>query len=435
MIDFPQNPTNNMPYDYQGVRYVWVQPDPAQAGYWRVGQPGAIPPATATEIDEGTSNSVYVTPKGLKDSHYLLSGEVDDILTELVANNRFQEGINYLLNGNFTHWKANTNYNVNQGGTLDENNKPFYAPVRWRGQVYAEDTSRGILSMVNTVSDSDMRDGHYESLQVDVTPHGVTEEVMSISQLIPGADAFSGQVMRFRAVLRGDAGTKIVFAPKLHMGLDGSEGLGDMDEVDLGVLEDIVFTGDRQEVDIQFLVPTIASNTLKDGNGLLINFYVLATAGYNHLAPGVGKDAKQFKMTGASLTHTYSFPELRSRRMEEVLLNKFWFRDYEPLMIGFGGTVPTTLENVTYQFAEKMQKVPTVALGGPQKIMMGSHTYQFNVTAMASPIVRRNAVKFRAAIDSPSVENDAYITVPQGRSAYIEVDAEEYGYKAPTLIT
>jgi hypothetical protein len=65
-INFPTSPANGATYDYQGIRYTWVET--GGTGFWKVVTPGTFGAATATEINTGTDTGKYVTPQALADS-------------------------------------------------------------------------------------------------------------------------------------------------------------------------------------------------------------------------------------------------------------------------------------------------------------------------------------------------------------------------------
>jgi len=63
-INFPNSPISGNTYDYQGVRYTYLN------GYWSVVTPNQAGVATSPEIITGTDSLKYVTPAGLEGSDY-----------------------------------------------------------------------------------------------------------------------------------------------------------------------------------------------------------------------------------------------------------------------------------------------------------------------------------------------------------------------------
>jgi hypothetical protein len=68
-INFPSSPAGGSTYDYEGVRYTWLDRSPD--GYWKVGEPGQLGPATGAEVDTGTDNDKFVTPLSMGESKYV----------------------------------------------------------------------------------------------------------------------------------------------------------------------------------------------------------------------------------------------------------------------------------------------------------------------------------------------------------------------------
>jgi len=81
-INFPTSPANGATYDFQGVRYTWVQT--GGTGFWKVVTPGTFGAATAAEINTGTDTTKYVTPQALADSKQVT--ELSTGATELDYN-------------------------------------------------------------------------------------------------------------------------------------------------------------------------------------------------------------------------------------------------------------------------------------------------------------------------------------------------------------
>ena len=75
-IDFPNTPTNGTTYDYLGITYTYVDSG-GGLGYWKVISAGAVGVATAVEVNTGSDNVKYITPRALKDSKY---GTLDTIV-------------------------------------------------------------------------------------------------------------------------------------------------------------------------------------------------------------------------------------------------------------------------------------------------------------------------------------------------------------------
>ncbi len=67
-IDFPSNPSNGSTYEYNSVLYTFKSS--GSDGYWAVVGVGNYGIASSTDIDEGTNDVKYITPKGLEDSSY-----------------------------------------------------------------------------------------------------------------------------------------------------------------------------------------------------------------------------------------------------------------------------------------------------------------------------------------------------------------------------
>ena len=73
-INFPDSPSQGDSYEFLGVLYHWQTSN--GIGYWRITGPGTYSVATGVEIDTGTDDVKYISPKGLRDSKYVteLSG-------------------------------------------------------------------------------------------------------------------------------------------------------------------------------------------------------------------------------------------------------------------------------------------------------------------------------------------------------------------------
>ena len=84
MIDFPTAPSNGQSYTYLGIKYVYVDQG-AGIGYWAVNSPGTYGVATGAEVDTGTDDVKYISPKALEDSTYVKEAVTDDLIARLLV--------------------------------------------------------------------------------------------------------------------------------------------------------------------------------------------------------------------------------------------------------------------------------------------------------------------------------------------------------------
>lgn len=74
-IDFPNSPVNGTTYNYLGVQYTYngtVSP-----GFWYIATPGNTAPATGAEVDAGTNEIKFLSPKSIEDSSYIKLSELE----------------------------------------------------------------------------------------------------------------------------------------------------------------------------------------------------------------------------------------------------------------------------------------------------------------------------------------------------------------------
>lgn len=95
-INFPDIPTHGNTYSYLNINYTFINPDPAEVGYWAVVDPAALSAATSADIDAGTSNDRYNTPQALNGSKYVREDEASG---ETVLNHNGAERLKTTAQG------------------------------------------------------------------------------------------------------------------------------------------------------------------------------------------------------------------------------------------------------------------------------------------------------------------------------------------------
>jgi len=302
-IDFPSGPTAGVTtYTYLGVTYLY-----AVGEYWTVTTPGSVGVATGVEIDSGTDNVKYLTPKGIEDSSYAKEAYTDAAV--LPINTRLDEHLrvpNILYNQQMEFFERQVSAGVPSNGGFQ------YCADRWAGR--QEDmTSHLITREQNSGTNHDKYGSKYA--KNTIVSSGNNNEQCQFTQILLDVRNLAGKTFTVRFSTLASSALKVGVEAQTYFGGGGSSTIfTDIGTVNAGTLiTDHEFT---------FTAPEVGAATVGINSGFKLAFWLSAGADFAGRTD-VGHQSGEISLMNVSMVEEGALPQRYDSIHERMRCKEF----------------------------------------------------------------------------------------------------------------